>query len=155
MFVNKMKVAMAAGVLSSVVTGVALTGGTANASTNWATATSAAAGGGFNALVAAAKKEGSLNVITLPLQGWANYGAIMKDFTKLYGIKINDANPNGSSQDEINAVIADKGRSSAPDVLDVGTSYATQNLSLLAPYKVQTWADIPASSKDEIGRAHV
>lgn len=151
MFVNKMKVAMAAGVLSSVVTGVALTGGTANASTNWATATSAAAGGGFNALVAAAKKEGSLNVITLPLQGWANYGAIMKDFTKLYGIKINDANPNGSSQDEINAVIADKGRSSAPDVLDVGTSYATQNLSLLAPYKVQTWADIPASSKDASG----
>ena len=34
--------------------------------TNWATAASVAAGGGMNALVAAAKKEGTLNVITLP-----------------------------------------------------------------------------------------
>jgi putative spermidine/putrescine transport system substrate-binding protein len=48
--------------------------------TNWATAASAAAGGGMNALVAAAKKEGTLNVITLPAN-WANYGTIMKDFT--------------------------------------------------------------------------
>ena len=28
----------------------------------------------------------------------------MKDFTAKYGIKINDANPDGSSQDEINAI---------------------------------------------------
>jgi putative spermidine/putrescine transport system substrate-binding protein len=49
-------------------------------STNAATATSAAAFGGMNGLVAACKKEGTLNVITLPAN-WANYGAIMKDFT--------------------------------------------------------------------------
>jgi putative spermidine/putrescine transport system substrate-binding protein len=58
--------------------------------------------GGMSALVAAAKAEGKLNVITLP-SNWANYGAIMKDFTAKYGIKINDENPEGSSQDELKA----------------------------------------------------
>jgi len=144
---------MAAGMLSTLVAGISLTGAAANAaSTNWAKVTSAQAGGGMSALVAAAKKEGSLNVITLPLAGWANYGAIMKDFTKKYGIKINDANPNGSSAQEILAIQQGVGRSSAPDVVDVGTSYATTNLNLWAPYKVATWNAIPAASKDASGR---
>src|SRR5579859_6304491 len=68
--------------------------------TDWSKATSATAGGGMDALVAAAKKEGTLNAITLP-RTWANYGKIMDDFTKKYGIKITDANPDGSSGDEI------------------------------------------------------
>ena len=94
----------------------------------------------MNALVAAAKKEGKLNVITLPAN-WANYGTIMKDFTAKYGIKINDANPDGSSQDEINAVNQLKGQSRAPDVLDMGTAFAVKadQLGILAPYKVATW----------------
>ena len=74
-----------------------------------ATATSASAFGGMNALVTAARKEGTLNVITLPAN-WANYGTFKKDFTAKYGIKINDANPDGSSQDEINAVNQLKGQ---------------------------------------------
>lgn len=61
---------------------------------NWATCVSVAKCGGMSALVAAARKEGTLNVITLP-SNWANYGNIMKDFTAKYGIKINDANPEG------------------------------------------------------------
>jgi putative spermidine/putrescine transport system substrate-binding protein len=89
-----------------------------------------------------------LNVITLP-DNWANYGTIMKDFTAKYGIKINDANPDGSSQDELNAVQQLKGQSRAPDVLDVGTAFAVKGDTgaLLAPYKVASWANIPASSK--------
>ena len=67
----------------------------------------------MTALIAAAKKEGQLNVITLP-SNWANYGTIMKDFTAKYGIKINDANPDGSSEDELNAVNQLKGQSRAP-----------------------------------------
>ena len=42
-------------------------------SSNWSTAQSAATGGGMSALIAAAKKEGTLNVIALPTN-WANYG---------------------------------------------------------------------------------
>ena len=109
---------------ASSTTSAAAAGGGSSASAaancNWATATSAAACGGMTALVAAAEKEGKLNVITLP-SNWANYGSIMKDFQAKYpGIKITDANPEGSSQDELNAVKQLKGQSSAPDVVDVG-----------------------------------
>jgi putative spermidine/putrescine transport system substrate-binding protein len=122
--------------------------GSTSSSTNWATATSASAGGGMNALIAAAKAEGQLNVITLP-SNWANYGTIMKDFTAKYGIKITDANPDGSSQDELNAVNQLKGQSRAPDVLDVGTAFGVKGdqEGILAPYKVATWSNIPADAK--------
>jgi putative spermidine/putrescine transport system substrate-binding protein len=120
--------------------------------TNWATATSAAAGGGMTALVAAAEKEGQLNVITLP-SNWANYGAIMKDFTAKYGIKITDANPDGSSQDELNAIAQLKGQSRAPDVVDVGTAFAVKGEQAgdWAPYEVATWSNIPADAKASDG----
>ena len=120
--------------------------------TNWATATSVSAGGGMTALIAAAKKEGQLNVITLP-SNWANYGTIMKDFTAKYGIKINDANPDGSSQDELNAVNQLKGQSRAPDVLDVGTAFGVKGdqEGILAPYQVTTWSNIPSDAKASDG----
>jgi putative spermidine/putrescine transport system substrate-binding protein len=102
----------------------------------------------MSALIAAAQKEGQLNVITLP-DNWANYGTIMKDFTAKYGIKITDANPEGSSQDELNAINQLKGQSRAPDVVDVGPSFAVtgEQDGLWAPYQVQTWNDIPAAAK--------
>ena len=89
----------------------------------------------MNALVAAAKKEGTLNVIALP-PTWANYGAIIKAFTAKYGIKINSALPDGTSQQEVNAVKQQNGTTKAPDVLDVGMAVALANTSLFAPYKV-------------------
>ncbi len=150
MVLNKLKVSLSAGLIASAFTGVALTSGTAGASSSCNTATSAAACGGMSALIKAAKAEGKLNVITLPAD-WANYGTIIKDFSKKYGIKVNSYNPDGSSADEITAVKADKGRSDAPDVLDVGTSFAADNMSLLAPYEVATWADIPAGLKNPKG----
>jgi putative spermidine/putrescine transport system substrate-binding protein len=106
----------------------------------------------MSALVAAAQKEGQLNVITLP-SNWANYGTIMKDFTAKYGIKITDANPEGSSQDELNAIKQLKGQSSAPDVVDVGGSFAAtgQADGDWADYEVATWNDIPAAAKDPNG----
>ena len=106
----------------------------------------------MTALIAAAKKEGQLNVITLP-SNWANYGTIMKDFTAKYGIKINDANPDGSSQDELNAVNQLKGQSRAPDVLDVGTAFGVKGdqEGILAPYQVTTWSNIPSDAKASDG----
>ena len=122
--------------------------GTAASTTDWSTATSAASGGGMSALVAAAQKEGHLNVITLP-SNWANYGNIMKAFTAKYGIKINDENPEGSSQDELNAIKQLKGQSTAPDVVDVGGSFAITGDTdgYWAPYQVTSWSDIPAAAK--------
>src|SRR4051794_4017 len=79
--------------------------------------------GGMSALVKAAKKEGALNVIALP-PDWANYGNIIKAFSDKYGIKVNSALPDGASQDEINAATQQKGKSTAPDVFDLGQSVA-------------------------------
>ena len=104
----------------------------------------------MNALVAAAKKEGTLNVIALP-PTWANYGNILKAFTAKYGIKINSALPDGSSQQEVNAVKSQHGTAKAPDVLDVGMSVALANTSLFAPYQVSTWSDIPTAQKESTG----
>jgi putative spermidine/putrescine transport system substrate-binding protein len=144
-------------VTAAIASGVALTAACSSSSsstsststtTNWSTATSATAGGGVGALVTAAEKEGQLNVITLP-SNWANYGAIMKDFTAKYGIKITDANPEGSSGQEITAVQQLKGQSRAPDVLDLGTPFAVEGASsnLLAPYKVADFSAIPSAAK--------
>src|ERR1039458_10601597 len=67
---------------------------TAGAAVNPSQATSVAAFGGMAGLIRAAKKEGTLNVITLPAD-WANYGNIINDFEKKYGIKVNSENPDG------------------------------------------------------------
>ena len=115
-----------------------------------ASATSAADLGGMDQLVAAAKKEGELNVIALP-PDWANYGTMIETFTKKYGIKINSAQPDGSSQDEINAANQLKGQARAPDVFDLGSNVALRNTNLFSPYKVVTWADIPDVLKDPKG----
>jgi len=120
--------------------------GSSSSGTNWATVSSASAGGGMSTLAAAAKKEGTLNVIAVP-PTWANYGAIISGFTKKYGIKVNSANPTGTSQDEVNAVKQENGTAAAPDVLDIGQAFALPNASLLAPYEVSTWTDIPAAQK--------
>jgi ABC-type Fe3+ transport system substrate-binding protein len=127
------------------------TGGTGGG-TNAATATSAKDVGGMDALVKAAKAEGTLNVIALP-PSWANYGAMLKAFTDKYGIKINSALPDGSSSDELNAVTSQKGQDRAPDVLDVSASFALQAAAqkLTAPYQVATWGDIPDNQKDPKG----
>ncbi|HEX2894388.1 MAG TPA: ABC transporter substrate-binding protein, partial [Marmoricola sp.] len=118
--------------------------------TKASTATSAKDLGGMDALVKAAKKEGKLNVIALP-PDWANYGNIIKEFEKKYGIKVTSAQPDAASQDEINAANQLKGRSSAPDVFDLGQSVALANTSMFAPYQVETFAEIPSQYKDPKG----
>jgi putative spermidine/putrescine transport system substrate-binding protein len=153
---NKKTIAVVAAALSGALLAAGCSNnsssGGSSGGTDWSKVTSVAKGGGMNALIAAAKKEGELNVITLPAN-WANYGNIMKDFTAKYGIKINDANPDGSSQDEINAMVQLKGQSRAPDVLDMGTAFAIKadQQHLLAKYQVAAWNDIPAAEKSTDG----
>lgn len=113
-----------------------------------ATATSAADLGGMDALIAAAKKEGSLNLMALP-RDWAGYGALMDGFATKYGIKVTDDNPGAASADEVSAITSLKGQGRAPDAVDVGTSFAVSGAAqgIYAPYKVSTWSDIPDAQK--------
>ncbi|MEV7526734.1 extracellular solute-binding protein [Streptomyces sp. NPDC091371] len=118
-----------------------------------AVATSAADAGGMAALTTAAKKEGSLNTIALP-SDWANYGALIDGFEKKYGIKVIVENPEGNSQDEINALKEHRGEGRAPDVIDVGGSFAQSaaRQGLLAPYEVAAYDEIPKEQKDDRAR---
>jgi putative spermidine/putrescine transport system substrate-binding protein len=113
-------------------------------------ATSAKDLGGMSGLVAAAKKEGTLNVIALP-PDWANYGEVIKGFEAKYGLKVDSAQPDASSADEITAAKNLKGQSKAPDVFDLGGAVASANTDTFAPYKVATFGDVPVALKDANG----
>lgn len=115
------------------------------------TATSAEALGGMEALVAAAEKEGALNVIALP-PDWANYGEVISSFEKKYPkIKVTSAQPDASSADEITAAKNLKGQGTAPDVFDLSGTVAAANTDMFAKYKSSTWDTIPDNLKDADG----
>ncbi len=138
------------GLIVGIITLLASACGGSSTADNWGTATSASGNGGMDALVAAAKKEGKLNVIALP-RDWANYGAIIDGFTAKYGLAITSDNPTGSSQDEVNAIQQLGASNRAPDVVDIGMSVALANTNLFAPYQVATWNDIIAAQKESTG----
>lgn len=125
----------------------------APAAQDWSAIKSAAEGGGMDALVAAAKAEGTLNVIALPAD-WCNYGEMITAFETKYGIKVNSINPEAGSADELQAIIDNKENKGpqAPDVIDVGPAFGplAKEQGLITPYKVTTW-DTIAGLKDPEG----
>src|SRR2546425_5037396 len=134
-----------------VVAACGNTGGGGAASCSAAkTAKSAADCGGMDALVKAAQAEGKLNVIALP-RDWANYGAILDGFHAKYGIAITSDNPDGSSQQEVDAIKQLGSTSRGPDVVDVGMAAAPANTNLFVPYKDATRGDGLDSQKEPAG----
>ncbi|WP_066904092.1 ABC transporter substrate-binding protein [Millisia brevis] len=123
---------------------------TTESGVNASEATSAADFGGLDGLIEAAQAEGQLNVIALP-PDWANYGELISTFEDKYGITVNSAEPTASSQDEINAADRLAGRDTAPDVFDLGQAVALANTDRFAPYKVETFDQIPDQFKDPDG----
>ena len=136
------------------------------------TATSGPSGGGGgggyaqfdpdDALLAAAKEEGTLSTIALP-HDWCNYGSregwtgptIIDTFKERTGLAVNELDPNAGSGDEIEAIKANQNNPGpqAPDVIDVGIGFGPQvkDEGLSTPYKVKTWDSIPADFKDADG----
>ena len=96
------------------------------------------------------RRRASSNVIALP-PDWANYGEIISTFEDKYDIKVNSAQPDAASQDEINAAKQLAGGNRAPDVFDLSQSVALANTDMYAPYQVETFDDIPADFKDPDG----
>ena len=149
---------IAAGVALTALAAVVLAGcsGAADAAapgpdSDAASATSLADFGTLEDLEAAAIAEGQLNVIALP-RDWANYGEILDLFAERYPeITINEQSPDFSSAEEITAAETNEGLDTAPDVFDLGLTVALQNTDRFAPYKVQTWDDIPDELKEPTG----
>lgn len=122
-----------------------------DSSVDAASATSLADFGTFEDLEAAAKAEGALNVIALP-RDWANYGEILDLFAERYPeITINEASPDVSSQEEIDAATTNEGLDTAPDVFDLGLTVALANTDMFAPYKVEHFDEIPDALKEPSG----
>lgn len=125
--------------------------GDSGSSVDAATATSLADFGTLEDLEAAAKAEGALNVIALP-RDWANYGEILDLFAERYPeITINEASPDVSSAEEIQAAETNKGLDTAPDVFDLGLAVALQSTDSFAPYKVENFDEIPDALKEPTG----
>ena len=105
-------------------------------------------------LVAAAQKEGQLNVIALP-RDWCLYGAMIDAFERKYGLVVNELDPDAPSAYQLEAIEETPNGSAdlALDVIDVGLSFgpAAKRDGLLQPYKVSTWETIPDAVKDAEG----
>ncbi len=103
-------------------------------------------------LIASAKDEGTLNTIALP-PDWSNYGEIMETYQRKYGVRINNASPNAASAEEHEAAKALEGQERAPDVFDVGSSFAPQGKAdgLYAQYRNSNWDTVPDFMKDPEG----
>jgi putative spermidine/putrescine transport system substrate-binding protein len=143
--------ATAALVLTGCATGSDAPASEGSDAVDAATATSLADFGTLADLEAAAKEEGALNVIALP-RDWANYGEILDLFAEKYPeITINEASPDVSSAEEIQAAETNKGLDTAPDVFDLGLTVALQNTDQFAAYQVETWDDIPDALKESTG----
>lgn len=108
----------------------------------------------MDALIAAAKAEGTLTTIALP-HDWCNYGEVIDGFKSKYGLEVNELNPDAGSGDEVEAIKANKDNKGpqAPDVIDVGFAFgdSSKKDQLIQPYKVSTWDSIPADAKDPDG----
>ena len=113
-------------------------------------APSADAQAAVDAVCAAGKTEGQVNIIATP-PDWANYGQMITDFTAKYGIKVQSDQPDVDSQAEINAAKSLAGTGRQPDIFDLTTTVTLANLDKLAPYKVAAWADIPDANKEPTG----
>jgi putative spermidine/putrescine transport system substrate-binding protein len=145
---------------ATLVLFAAACGGGASSAPAASSGASQAAGGGPKpwtpdaTLLAAAKAEGGLTTIALP-PTWCDYQDLLSGFTTKTGIAINNLNPNGSSQQELDAITANKDNKgpAAPDVVDVGLAYGPKGIAagLFAKYQVSTWKDIPDSAKDANG----
>jgi putative spermidine/putrescine transport system substrate-binding protein len=108
----------------------------------------------MDALIAAAKEEGTLTTIALP-HDWCNYGEVIDTFKSKYGLEVNELNPDAGSGDEVEAIKANKDNKGpqAPDVIDVGFAFgpSSKEENLIQPYKVSTWDSIPDDAKDPDG----
>jgi putative spermidine/putrescine transport system substrate-binding protein len=105
-------------------------------------------------LLRSARAEGTITTIALP-HDWCGYREVIDTFRSRFAIAVNEREPDASSGQELDAItpVGPTVAPDTPDVVDVGLSFGIQAKEdgLLQPYKVGTWATIPAAAKDSDG----
>jgi putative spermidine/putrescine transport system substrate-binding protein len=130
-------------------------GTTAGSESTEAPGTTAAAGSSdLDALYQECLDNGAtVNLIALPDE-WANYKGILQSFRDKYpGVENPVQNPNGSSQEELDAIVNLEGQPDMPDAIDVSPAKATiaTQEGLWTPFTPSTDAEIPDNLKDPDG----
>ena len=139
---------------AGITIGLVVVATPAQAAVNICKAKNVKEAGGLDNLIAAAKKEGKLALITTP-RDWANYGAAFDAYEKAFGVKISVDNPDGSSQYEIDTMKTAP-KSKQPDSIDIGPLVVAQltppgGTPMSSAYQVINWNDIPKAAKDPSG----
>ncbi len=139
---------------AGITIGLVVVATPAQAAVNICKAKNVKEAGGLDNLIAAAKKEGKLALITTP-RDWANYGAAFDAYEKAFGVKITVDNPDGSSQYEIDTMKTAP-KSKQPDSIDIGPLVVAQltppgGTPMSSAYQVINWNDIPKAAKDPSG----
>jgi putative spermidine/putrescine transport system substrate-binding protein len=143
----------AGGAATTAPAATATTAGGGTATTAGGTATTAggaAPAGDLAAIAEACAAEGQVNLIALPDE-WANYQGILASFGDKYpDVKHPVANPNASSQEEMDAVKTLAGQADMPDSVDVSPAIAQSMVSegLFEPYTATLDAEVPDEFKD-------
>lgn len=94
-----------------------------------------------------------VNLIALPDE-WANYKGVLASFgEKFPGIEYPVQNPNGSSQEELDAIINLAGQDDMPDAIDVSPAKAiiAVEQGLWQPFEPSTIGEVPDNMKDADG----
>lgn len=108
--------------------------------------------GSLERLAEVARKEGTLTIVGLPRE-WVNFGEVIETFSDRYGVRVQELEPEANSAREIQVALRAKGEDRpAPDVFDLSLEVAVAHRQRFAPYRVQTWQDIPDHMKDHGSR---
>lgn len=100
-----------------------------------------------------AADEQKVHLIAYP-DWWANYASGFEQYTAEHGLEVEVSNPNGSSEEEFEAIRTLRGQKTQPDVLDIGSSFTQKGIDegLFQPYKPSVFDEIPADLKHPDGQ---
>jgi putative spermidine/putrescine transport system substrate-binding protein len=115
--------------------------------TDWSQQTSASSGGGMDALVAAARQEGTLNLSAAP-SSWAGYDALVSGFEAKFGVHANVMVSGDSAEQIAAAASRSPSPGGVPDVFALDEDVAAAHTAMFAPYLVFYWLEIPGAFKD-------
>ncbi len=125
-------------------------GGSSSTSTGGASTTAAPK---VDPLLAAARKEGVVNLSGVNTGEHASYRFAVQSFTGSTRVKVNPVATIGGAGAQLDAVRHPKKKAEQPEVIDVGLSAALEATSdkLVVPFRPDDWADIPSAAKDADG----
>ncbi len=114
--------------------------------TDWSRQSSASEGGGMDALIKAARKEGGINLPAGP-SSWPGYEALVKGFEAKFGLQAHYVT-SGDDAEQL-AAASDRSRQSGgvPDVFNLSVDTAAAKTAMFAAYLVFYWLEIPSSLK--------